>query len=64
MKGNKKSLHKSRMRQKKMIDEKVYTPSLQIPIDISRTKIQNEKPNYSLSENDDNYQRDYVDKSA
>jgi hypothetical protein len=41
------------MRQKKMIDEKQYTPSLQIPIDIFPTKIQNEKPNYYFSENDD-----------
>lgn len=53
MRVNKKSLHKNRMRQKKMIDEKQYTPSLQIPIDIFPTKIQNEKPNYYFSENDD-----------
>lgn len=46
MKMNKKSLHKSRMRQKKMIDEKnspQYTPTLKTPIDISPTRTQNDE---------------------
>lgn len=62
MRTSRKFLHKSRMRQKKMNDNKFSnTPSLQKPISISPFENPDKE---TFSQNDYNYQRNYVDKSA